>query len=89
MLFEVQQTQHDDGSITLRPVRVELRREIGAKRAAKMLGLHIETIYRLCELGEESGGINAWKLPSLRGNARWRIDWESVANFKQRRMGER
>lgn len=88
MLFETVQTAHADGSFTVRPKRVEITREIGAKRAAKLIGVHVETIYRLCELGEEHGGLKAWKLPSERGNAKWRIDWESAVGYKERRTVE-
>lgn len=84
-LFETIQTANADGSFTLRPKRVSDMREIGAARAAAILGVHVETVYRLCELGEEAGGLRAWKLPSLRGNAKWRISWESAAGFRQRR----
>jgi hypothetical protein len=86
MLFETVQTANADGSFTVRPKAIAVTREIGAGRAAKILGLHVETVYRLCELGEEHGGLKAWKLPSARGNAKWRIDWESVAGYKQRRQ---
>jgi hypothetical protein len=85
MLFETIQTANADGSFTVRPKAIAVTREIGAKRAAKLIGLHVETIYRLCELGEEHGGLKAWKLPSERGNAKWRIDWESAAGYKARR----
>jgi hypothetical protein len=86
MLFETVQTANPDGSFTVRPKAIAVTREIGAGRAAKILGLHVETVYRLCELGEEHGGLKAWKLPSARGNAKWRIDWESTAGYKQRRQ---
>ena len=85
MLFEALQTANADGSFTIRPRRVEVTREIGARRAAKIIGVHVETVYRLCELGEDAGGLKAFKLPSERGNAKWRIDWESAAGYKQRR----
>jgi hypothetical protein len=85
MLFETIQTANPDGSFTVRPKAVAVTREIGAARAAKIIGVHVETIYRLCELGEDLGGLKAFKLPSLRGNAKWRIDWESVAGYKDRR----
>lgn len=88
MLFETVQTAHADGSFTVRPKAVAVTREIDAKRAGKLIGVHIETIYRLCELGEAAGGLKAWKLPSVRGNAKWRIDWESAAGYKQRRERE-
>lgn len=79
-----EQTKNPDGSFTIRPVRVEDQREIGAKDAAGMLGLHTDTIHRLCGLGEENGGLKAWKLPSARGNAKWRINLASVLSFRNR-----
>jgi len=85
VLFEAIQTANADGSFTVRPKRIEITHEIGARRAAKLIGLHVETIYRLCELGEEAGGLKAWKLPSIRGNAKWRIDWQSAVGYKERR----
>lgn len=85
MLFEAVQTANADGSFTVRPKAISVTREIGARRAGKMLGLHPETIYRLCELGEDAGGLKAYKLPSERGNAKWRIDWQSCAGYKERR----
>ena len=88
MLFETVQTAHADGSFTVRPKAVAITREIGAKRAGKILGVHVETIYRLCELGEAHGGLKAWKLPSQRGNAKWRIDWQSAVTYKERREKE-
>jgi hypothetical protein len=87
MLFEAVQTANADGSFTVRPRRIEVTREIGARRAAKIIGQHVETIYRLCELGEEHGGLKAFKNPSDRGNAKWRIDWESAMGYKARRQG--
>ena len=86
MLFEAVQTANADGSFTVRPKRIEITREITAKRAARIIGQHVETIYRLCELGEEHGGIKAFKNPSERGNAKWRIDWESAMGYKARRQ---
>ena len=86
MLFEAVQTANADGSFTVRPRRIEITREITAKRAARIIGQHVETIYRLCELGEEHGGIKAFKNPSDRGNAKWRIDWESAMGYKTRRQ---
>lgn len=86
MLFEAVQTANADGSFTVRPRKIEVTREISAKRAARIIGQHIETIYRLCELGEEHGGLRAYKNPSDRGNAKWRIDWESAVGYKARRQ---
>lgn len=85
MLFETVQTANADGSFTVRPKAVAVTKEIGARRAGKILGLHVETVYRLCEIGEEAGGLKAWKLPSERGNAKWRIDWMSCVSYKERR----
>lgn len=85
MLFETVQVDNGDGSFTVRPKAVSIVPEVGARRAAKMLKLHVETIYRLCELGEKHGGLKAYKLPSERGNAKWRIYWDSVSGYKVRR----
>jgi hypothetical protein len=85
MLFETVQVANGDGSFTVRPKAIAITREIGARRAAKILGLHVQTVHRLCQLGEKAGGLKAWQLPSERGNAKWRIDWESVAGYKARR----
>jgi hypothetical protein len=85
MLFVADQVANADGSFTVRPRAISIASEIGAKRASKILKLHVQTIYRLCELGEAAGGLKAWQLPSERGNAKWRIDWESVAGYKARR----
>lgn len=88
LLFETTQTDNGDGSFTVRPKRVSVQREIGSRKAASILGLHIKTVHRLCEIGEENGGLKAWKLPSKRGNAKWRIDWESVTGYKERRRAQ-
>lgn len=85
MLFETVQVSNPDGSFTVRPKAVAVTREIGAKRAARMLGLHEKTVHKLCDLGEAAGGLKAWKLPSKRGNAKWRIDWQSCVTYKERR----
>lgn len=83
LLFEVEQTRHQDGSFTVRPKRLTDGREIGVAQAAKMLGFRDrETIYRLLELGE----IRGWKPSSKRGNGKWRIDWQSVADYKAARL---
>jgi hypothetical protein len=89
MLFETIQTDNGDGSFTVRPKAVRVTREVRAKRAAKMLGVHVETIHRLCDLGEAHGGLKAYKLPSARGNAPWRIDWEFLVGYKARREAVR
>ena len=85
MLFETTQTDHGDGSFTVRAKAVRVSREVRAGRAAKVLGVHVETVYRLCDLGEKHGGLRAYKLPSKNGNAPWRIDWEFLAGYKERR----
>ncbi len=86
MLFETIQTANPDGSFTIKPKRVETSREIGWKRAAGIIGLKCKkAVYRLCELGEENGGLKAWKMPTQRGNGKWRIDWESAVRYKERR----
>ena len=83
LLFEVEQTRHGDGSFTVRPKRLTDGREIGVAQAAKMLGFKDrETVYRLIELGE----IRAWKPKSERGNGKWRIDWQSVVDYRSARQ---
>lgn len=86
MLFEAVQTANADGTFTVKPKRIAISREIGVKRAARMLEMHADTVRRLCELGEDGGGIKAFKNPSTRGNAKWRIDWESCMGYKARRQ---
>lgn len=85
MLFETVHVANGDGSFTVRPKAIAIVEEVDAKKAAKVLRLHRQTIYRLCELGEEGGGLKAWQLPSERGNAKWRIDWVSLMGYKERR----
>lgn len=86
ILFETAQEANDDGSFTLRPKKVSLGGEKSAKWVAKFLRMHVQTVYRLCELGEENGGLKAYKMtPSAKGNSAWRVDWASVASYKQRR----
>jgi excisionase family DNA binding protein len=83
LLFEVEQTRHGDGSFTVRPKRLTDGREIGVGQAARMLGFKDrETVYRLIDLGE----IKAWKPKSERGNGKWRIDWQSVVDYKSSRL---
>ncbi|WP_193214951.1 hypothetical protein [Luteolibacter marinus] len=86
MLFEAVQTANADGSFTVRPQRVAVVKEIDVKRASRILGYHADTVRRLCELGEAGGGLKAYKNPSARGNAKWRIDWESAMSYKTRRQ---
>lgn len=86
MLFEAVQTANPDGSFTVKPRKIAIVSEIGVKRAARILKMHADTVRRLCELGEAAGGLKAYKNPSVRGNAMWRIDWESCAGYKARRQ---
>ena len=89
MLFDTVTTDNGDGSFTVRPKAIRIVKEIRVKRAAKLLGMSTDTVKRLCDVGEEFGGLAAYKNPSVRGNAPWRIDWESVMTYKLRRLGER
>ncbi len=84
MLFETVSTDNGDGSFTVRPQAVRVEREVSSKRAASILGVYVKTVWRLCELGEEHGGLKAYKLPSKRGNAPWRIDWAYLMTYKER-----
>lgn len=81
LLFEVEQTAHADGSFTVKPKRLTDGREIGTRQACRMLGLHRQTVSDLCAAGE----LEAWKTQSKRGNAKWRIAWQSVIDYKARR----
>ena len=82
MLFETDSTPMADGSLVVRPRRLCTGQEIGARRAAEMLGFRDrETISRLVEAGE----IQGWKPEAKRGNAKWRIDLASVLEYKERR----
>jgi hypothetical protein len=82
LLFEVHQERRADGSFIVTPRRVVDRREISAKTAMKILGFKDRgTIYDLLDAGE----IEGWKPKSKRGNGKWRIYWDSVMAYKQRR----
>lgn len=83
MLFETESEARADGSLVVRPRRLLTGEEIGAKRAAKMLGYRDrESVYRLIEIGE----IKAWKPRTLRENGKWRVDLQSVLDYKARRL---
>jgi hypothetical protein len=85
MLFETDSVACADGSFTVRPRRLVDGREIGAKKAAAMLGFRdVETISKLVALGQ----IKGWKPESLRNNAKWRIDLGSVIAYKEKRLRE-
>ena len=86
ILFEASQEKNKDGSFTVRPTRVYSEREVSVERARKILGFKDRrAIYRLCELGEEFGGLEARKMsPSKRGNSKWLVEWDSVMSYKER-----
>lgn len=86
LAMRAEQTTNADGSITIRPVAMADGRDIRSGKAAEMLGVCRETIYLLCELGEENGGLRAWKLPSARGNSPWRISLASVLEYRGNRI---
>lgn len=85
-LFEIEQTARPDGSFVVRPTRIMDGNEIGAKRAAKMLGFKDrETIYNLIKTGQ----IKGWKPKSENDNGKYRIDLGSVLDYKAARLAER
>ena len=85
MLFETESEARPDGSLVVRPKRLCTGQEISAKKAAGMLGFRdVETISNLVALGK----IRGWKPESVRGNAKWRIDLQSVLDYKLRRQQE-
>ena len=85
-LFEAEQTAAKDGSFIVRPRRLCTGQEVGVQRACKLLGFRDrEAVYRLIDLGE----ITAWKPDSRRGNGKWRIDLQSVLEYKARRLNVR
>ena len=85
-LFEIEQTAMPDGSFRVRPKRIVDGNEIGAKRAAKMLGFKDrETVYGLIKTGQ----IKGWKPKSKKANGKYRIDLGSVLDYKAARLAER
>ena len=83
MLFETDAVKQPDGSFLIRPVRVWADREIGVAEAMKLLGYRDrKMIYPLLD----SGKIQGWKPESERGNGKWRIAWQSVADYKAARL---
>jgi Helix-turn-helix domain len=85
-LFESEATAAKDGSFVVRPRRLCTGQEVGVQRVCGLLGFKDrESIYRLIDLGE----IKAWKPDSARGNGKWRIDLQSVLEYKQRRANYR
>ncbi len=85
LLFEPESETRPAGSLVVRPRRLCPGPEISAKKAAGMLGFRdVETISNLVALGK----IRGWKPESVRGNAKWRIDLQSVLDYKLRRQQE-
>lgn len=83
LMFSVEQFVHPDGTFTVKPRRLVDGREIGVNAAARMLGFKDrESVYRLIALGD----LKAWKPASERGNGKWRIDWQSCADYKAGRQ---
>ena len=84
-LFESEQSAAGDGSFVVRPRRLCTGQEVGVKKVCGLLGFKDrESIYRLIELGQ----IQAWKPKSERGNGKWRIDLQSVLEYKAQRLRE-
>ena len=85
MLFETESTPQADGSLIVRPRRLLTGEEIGVDRAAKLLGSRDrESVYALIWAKR----IRAWKPETRRGNGKWRIDLQSVLDYKARRLQE-
>jgi excisionase family DNA binding protein len=83
MLFETDSEPQKDGSLVVRPRRLCTGQEVSARKAAELLGfVDVDTISRLVAIGE----IRGWKPESKRGNAKWRIDLQSVLEYKARRL---
>jgi len=82
LLFFAEQTQHSDGTITVRPRRLVDGNTVTAKRAAAMLGFKDrETVYGLIKTGQ----IRAWKPKSKKDNGKYRVDLGSVLDYKAKR----
>ena len=82
-LFESEQTPSSDGSFVVRPRRLCTGQEVAVQRVCKLLGFRDrESVYRLIDQGE----LTAWKPDSQRGNGKWRIDLQSVLEYKARRL---
>lgn len=83
MLFETESEQCADGSLKVKPRTLLIGEEIGVKKAAEMLGYRDkEAIYRLIEIR----ALKAWKPETANGNGKWRIDLQSVLEYKARRL---
>ena len=85
MLFETVSEAREDGALVVRAKRLVTGQEIGVAKAAGMLGYRDKgSVYALLE----SGQIRGWKPKSKRGNARYRIDLQSVLDYKAARLRE-
>ena len=78
--FEFSQSLLPDGRIVITPKRYAPKREVGVHEAARILGLHRQTVSDLCKIGE----LDAWKMKSRRNNAKWRIDLSSLDAYRER-----
>lgn len=82
-LFEAEQSSSKDGSFIVRPRKLCTGQEVDVQRVCKLLGFRDrESVYRLIDLGE----VQAWKPDSRKGNGKWRIDLQSVLEYKARRL---
>jgi excisionase family DNA binding protein len=80
--FHVQQSKNADGSFTVRPVKIVDDRMIGIDEAAKILCFRDKkSVYPLIS----AGIIRAWKPETRRGNGKWRINLQSVHEYKEHR----
>lgn len=85
MLFETESTAQKDGSLIVRPKRLCTGQEVGVQKACGMLGFKDrETIYKLLDEGQ----LRGWKPDSKRGNGKWRIDLQSILDYKAKRLRE-
>lgn len=85
MLFETESVPQKDGSLIVRPKRLCTGQEVGVQKVCGLLGFRDrETVYGLIDQGE----IVAWKPETARGNGKWRIDLQSVLDYKARRLRE-
>ena len=64
VLFAVESVARADGSFLVKPKRLVDGKDIGTRAAARMLGVHPETVGVLIAAGE----LRAWKMASKRGN---------------------
>lgn len=85
VFVSVIQETNPNGSITLIPQKVEDTREITLNQAAEMLNFRdpqsVSSLLRI-------GAIRGWKPDSKRGNAKWRINLQSVLDYKSQATGK-